>query len=197
MPRELPPIRVIRRTGTEAFIGADHLRLEHFWEWSASDLMSNATRGILAEFLVAAAIGQSDGVRSEWEAYDLQTNPGLKLEVKSSAYLQSWRQRGFSKITFSIPRTRAWSAQTNQYDSEAQRQADVYVFALLHHKEQDTVNPLDLSQWTFYVISRDRLEGAHPERKSIVLGELLKLSPRASTFHELLATIEREGQPNH
>ena len=92
MPRELPPIPVIRRKGTEPFIGTEHLRLKHFWEWSASDLMSNATRGILAEFLVAAAIGQSGGVRSEWDAYDLQTTSGLKLEVKSSAYLQSWRQ---------------------------------------------------------------------------------------------------------
>ncbi|MDE2756857.1 MAG: hypothetical protein OXI92_09980 [Acidobacteriota bacterium] len=193
MPRELPRITVIRRTGTEPFIGTEHLRLKHFWEWSASDLVSNATRGILAEFLVAAAIGQSDGVRSEWDAYDLQTASGLKLEVKSSAYLQSWYQRVFSKITFSIRPTRAWNAQTNQYDSEAQRQADVYVFALLHHKEQDTVNALDLSQWTFYVVSRQRLECARPNRKSIALGQLLKIGPRVSTFHELPAVIEREG----
>ena len=193
MPRELPPIPVIRRKGTEPFIGTEHLRLKHFWEWSASDLMSNATRGILAEFLVAAAIGQSDGVRSEWDAFDLQTTSGLKLEVKSSAYLQSWHQRDYSKITFSIPPTRAWNAQTNRYALEAQRQADVYVFALLHHKEQHTINPLDLSQWTFFVVSRQRLECARPKRRSIALGQLLKIRPRVSTFHELPAVIEREG----
>ena len=194
MPRELPQIPVIRRTGTESFVGAEHLRLKQFWQWSASDLMSNATRGILAEFLVAAAIGQADGVRSEWDAYDLQTTSGLKLEVKSSAYLQSWHQRDFSKITFSIPATRAWNAQTNRYASHAQRQADVYVFALLHHKEQDTINPLDLAQWTFFVISRKRLEGARPKRKSVALGQLLKIRPRVSTFHELPAVIETEGR---
>ena len=193
MPRELPPIPVIRRKGTEPFIGTEHLRLKHFWEWSASDLMSNATRGILAEFLVAAAIGQSDGVRSEWDAYDLKTTSGLKLEVKSSAYLQSWYQRDVSKITFSIPPTRAWNAQTNRYALEAQRQADVYVFALLHHKEQDTINPLDLAQWTFFVVSRKRLECARPKRKSVALGQLLKIRPRISTFRELPAVIEREG----
>jgi len=155
--------------------------------------MSNATRGILAEFLVAAAIGQSDGVRSEWDAYDLQTSSGLKLEVKSSAYLQSWYQRDVSRIIFSIPPTRAWNAQTNRYALETQRQADVYVFALLHHKEQDTVNPLDLAQWTFFVVSRKRLECARPKFKSVALGQLLKIRPRVSTFHELPAAIEREG----
>jgi len=193
MPRELPLIPVIRRKGAEPFIGTENLRLKHFWEWSASDLISNATRGILAEFLVAAAIGQSDGVRREWDAYDLQTDSGLKLEVKSSAYLQSWHQRDYSKIAFSIPPTRAWNAQTNRYALEAQRQADVYVFALLHHKDQHTINPLDLSQWTFFVVSRQRLECARPKRKSIALGQLLTIGPRVSTFHELPAVIEREG----
>ena len=193
MPRELPPIPVIRRNGTEPIIGTEHLRLKHFWEWSASDLMSNATRGILAEFLVAAAIGKSDGVRSEWDAFDLQTTSGLKLEVKSSAYLQSWYQRDLSKITFSIPPTRAWNAETNRYALKAQRQADVYVFALLHHKEQDTINPLDLSQWTFFVVSRKRLECVGPKRKSVGLAQLLKIRPRVSAFHELPAAIEREG----
>ena len=193
MARELPPIPAIRRKGTEPFMGTEQLRLQHFWEWAASDLVSNATRGILAEFLVAAAIGQSDRVRSEWGAFDLQTTSGLKLEVKSSAYLQSWHQRDFSKITFSIPPTRSWNAQTGRYASEANRQADVYVFALLHHKEQDTINPLDLAQWTFFVISRKRLEFARPKRKSVALGQLLKIRPRVSTFHELPAAIEREG----
>ena len=28
-----------------------------FWRWSVSDLVSNATRGIFAEFLVAKALG--------------------------------------------------------------------------------------------------------------------------------------------
>ena len=174
-------------------MGTEHLRLQHFWEWSASDLVSNTTRGILAEFLVAAAIGQSDSVRREWDAFDLQTTSGLKLEVKSSAYLQSWHQRDFSKITFSIPPTRAWHAQTGRYALEAQRQAHVYVFALLHHKEQDTINPLDLAQWTFFVVSRKRLECSRPKRKSVALGQLLKIRPIVSTFHELPAAIEREG----
>ena len=62
-----------------------------------------------------------------------------------------------------------------------------------HHKEQDTINPLDLAQWTFFVVSRKRLECARPKRKSVALGQLLKIRPRISTFRELPAVIEREG----
>lgn len=40
-----------------------------FWRWSLSDLVSNATRGLLAEFIVAKALGISTpSVRDEWSA---------------------------------------------------------------------------------------------------------------------------------
>jgi len=66
---------------------------------SLSDLVSNATRGRLAEFIVAQALNvDTSGVRDEWAAYDLLTSSGIKVEVKSAAYLQSWAQRRHSNI---------------------------------------------------------------------------------------------------
>ena len=42
-----------------------------FWRWGTSDLVSNATRGRLAEFIVATALGISPcGARDEWSAWD-------------------------------------------------------------------------------------------------------------------------------
>ncbi len=64
-----------------------------FWRWSASDLVSNATRGVLAEYIVATALGLAGGVRVEWDPFDLLSQEGAKIEIKSAAYLQSWRQR--------------------------------------------------------------------------------------------------------
>jgi hypothetical protein len=59
-----------------------------FWQWSASDLLSNATRGTVAEYLVARALdADPEGIRDEWAAYDLKTKDGVKVEVKSAAYL--------------------------------------------------------------------------------------------------------------
>ncbi|MBK9250286.1 MAG: hypothetical protein IPM69_19795 [Ignavibacteria bacterium] len=43
-----------------------------FWRWSVSDILSNATRGRFAEFIVATATGiDMTAVRDEWGAYDL------------------------------------------------------------------------------------------------------------------------------
>jgi hypothetical protein len=52
-------------------------------EHTASDLVSNSTRGVLAEFIVARALGLDTGVRTEWQAFDLETASGKKIEVKS------------------------------------------------------------------------------------------------------------------
>ncbi len=78
-----------------------------FWQWSASDLLSNATRGVLAEYLVARALSDRASVRVEWDAFDAVTENGVRVEVKSSAYLQSWRQAKLSRITFSTRPTLA------------------------------------------------------------------------------------------
>ena len=60
-----------------------------YWSWAYSDIVGNTTRGALAEFIVARAIGSEPAVRNDWAAYDLETPSGIKVEVKSSAYLQS------------------------------------------------------------------------------------------------------------
>jgi hypothetical protein len=54
------PIQATRKTVNERFLesGADAgFDLLSFWGWSVSDLINNATRGVLAEFIVAPALG--------------------------------------------------------------------------------------------------------------------------------------------
>jgi hypothetical protein len=165
------------------------LNLEAFWRWSCSDLVSNATRGRLAEFIVAKALGIStDGVRDEWEAYDLMTTDGLKIEVKSAAYIQSWFQKDLSKISFKVPKTHAYDPDTNRQSLEQRRQADVYVFALLAHKDKHTIDPLDLSQWRFYVVPTGALDARTRSQHSIMLPSLEKLT-NSIQFEELAARV--------
>jgi hypothetical protein len=93
--REPSPFRV-PKTGEEVFhrSGAPlQFLVVDFWRWSASDLISNALRGRVAEYLVAQALGVSEGVRSEWDSFDLQSRDGIRVEVKSAAYVQTWKQR--------------------------------------------------------------------------------------------------------
>jgi hypothetical protein len=152
-----------------------------FWKWSVSDLLSNATRGRLAEFIIAKGLGISTEIpRDEWQAYDLITQDGIKIEVKSSAYIQSWFQKEFSKILFSIKHSYAWSSDTNELSKIKLRQADVYIFALLDCKDQDLINPLDLSQWCFFVLSTKTLDKFKPSQSKISLSSLQKLAKSVS-----------------
>jgi hypothetical protein len=59
--------------GDEAFSIGGTVR--DFWSCAMSDLQSNATRGHLAEFLVAPAVGAT-GTRVEWDAFDVQAPTG-------------------------------------------------------------------------------------------------------------------------
>ena len=61
-----PPIRVVPRRPDERIrLGGKDLGacLLDFWRWSGSDLVGNTQRGILAEYLVALALGANDGLR--------------------------------------------------------------------------------------------------------------------------------------
>lgn len=184
----LPPIAVSRKTGSEQFHTNGKtlpFDLLSFWQWSASDLASNALRGRLAEFLVANALGIIEGVRSEWDAYDLRTPEGVTIEVKSAAYLQTWMQTKLSTIQFDVRPTRYWDAATNVYHPTSQRQAQVYVFALLAHQDKNTLDPLNIDQWRFFVLPTRVLNERFPIQKQVRLSKLLKIGAKPCDYHQL------------
>ena len=59
----------------------------------------------------------------------METPEGIQLEVKSSAYIQSWEQSTYSDVSFDIEVSKDSYGET---DEEARR-SDVYVFCLLDH----------------------------------------------------------------
>ena len=191
-----PKLDVKLKTGNEVFeFNGQPLQLSliDFWRWSASDLVSNAARGILAEYIVASALGLADGgkIRSEWDAYDLLTSDGIKIEVKSAAYLQSWYHKKLSAISFGIRPTTGWNDETNERSNELKRQSDVYVFCVLHHQDKVTLDPLNLDQWTFYILPSAILNEKCPTQKSIRLESLLKLNPLIVNYGEIAEGISK------
>ena len=166
------------------------ITIKDFWAWSASDLMSNATRSRFAEFIVATATNVDLGIpRQEWEPYDLLTPEGIKIEVKSSAYIQSWHQKQLSTITFSIKPARYWNSKNGEQESIAKRHADIYVMCLLKNMDQNTINPLDLDQWDFYVLSRPELDNYKRSQHSITLKSLENLT-KPVTYSGLFEEIK-------
>lgn len=196
MADPLFPILMNRKSGIEHFdLEGQSLavNLLAFWQWSTSDLVSNVTRGRLAEFIVANALGiDVSGVRNDWAAFDLTTPEGLKVEVKSAARVQSWFQKRLSDVVFRTPRTHAWDAATNLLSNEARRQADVYVMALLHHEDKLTIDPLKLTQWSFFVVPTRVLDARKRSQHSITLRSLQALVTGVS-YSEVRAAVIQAG----
>jgi hypothetical protein len=186
----LGPLSVVRKTGGEPFrkdgesLGFDLLS---FWQWVTSDLASNTTRGLVAEYIVARALGlAADGLREEWAAFDLRTPNEVSVEVKSGAYLQTWHQKKPSLIRFPIPKTLAWDAATGTQSAVPARQAQVYVFAALIHEDKATLDPLNLNQWEFYVVPTWQLDARN--QRSISLASLRGLT-RCVAYENLAEAV--------
>lgn len=194
MEKNLDPLKAERKTGKESFHkNGESLSFDllDFWQWFGSDLINNTTRGFLAEYLVSKALNNTNSPRVEWDAYDASTENGIKVEVKSASYIQAWRQKNYSRISFRIPKTRAWNAKENTYTDEKQRQADAYVFCLLNHKDQETLNALDLSQWSFFIISTEELDRNIGNQQSLSLSSLKKIGAKKVTFKDIASTVEQ------
>lgn len=186
--------------GDQPVLGADggHVStLAEFWRWSSSNLLDNTLRGLVAEYLVGLALECVDGRhRTEWDAYDLVTTDGITVEVKSSAYLQSWVQEKVSAIRFGVGQRTSWDAATNTYAEVAGRAADVYVFCLFHETDRERANPLDTRQWTFFVAPTSVLDSVLGTQKSIALGSLItRIRPTETTFAGLPAAVREMTMP--
>ena len=166
-----------------------------FWRWMGSDLVLNTTRGALAEYLVALAVDAVDGLQEGWASYDIRMRDGTAIEVKTSAYLQSWPQKKKTTPKFDVGRKAGWDAETGEYVDEKRRWSDVYVFCLHHHDDRATLDPLVLAQWTFFVLSRTVLDARVGEQKSIGLSALRDLGAREVPF-EGIADAVRQAAPS-
>ena len=180
---------------TETFINArdgtlSSATVEDYWQWAYSDIIGNTNRGTLAEFIVAKAVGSTAEVRDAWAAYDLKSFTGIRVEVKSSAFLQSWYQKSLSRPAFSIRKSLEWLPESGEYVGESRRQSDVYVFCLLAFQDYKTsLNPLDLAQWEFYVVATKEIDRAFGERKYLLLRQVRELS-RAYAADEIAEAVE-------
>ena len=178
-------------TGEEEFQGLEGrlpLRLLDFWRWSGSMLADNTARGVLAEFLVAAALGlHVKEPRREWDECDIRTESDTPIEVKSAAYYQTWGQDRPSPIRFGIAAHPSWNAKTGEYKEETKRWADIYIFCVFTGKSSRDC--LDISEWRFFVIPTRVLDEKVPQQKTIDLNPLRNLSPRECSFRDLKQVI--------
>ena len=182
MDHELGPLADVGPLPPDtAFLSAEatplaSMTILDYWQWAFSDLSGNTERGQLAEFLVGRTIGAVGETAAGWDAYDLLAPSGARVEVKTSGYLQRWGQRALSRISWSIRKSRAWNDEIGDWTTGPARNSDVYVFCLLHERDPRRFNPLDVSQWTFFVVPTELLNRSHGEAKTIGFSSVKKLA---------------------
>lgn len=160
-----------------SIVGTHGLTIGDFWAWAYSDILSNASRGVFAEFLVGSALGVVEFPRVEWDWVDLLYR-GKRIEVKSSAYCQSWEQRSPSMIIFNIAESRGWDSTTNTYLAAPQRSSDCYVFCV--YTEVDCLKAraslFNVDYWKFYATATSQLNEKFGRQKSLSLKSLQSIS---------------------
>lgn len=190
MYKKLP---VRKLTGSEVFknSGPKSFNVLEFWQYGFSSLNSNVLRGALAEFLVENALKQNKeiDVRSPWGDYDVLYQD-KKIEVKCCSYIQDWDQNQFSKILWSgLKATELYYSDAVKKLSEVKKTAeyksDIYVLALFKHQDHATLNILDMGQWCFYVLSKDRIREISKDKNSVSLYLLEKNGIEPVSFIEL------------
>jgi hypothetical protein len=175
---------------TDTFAGADATVLD-FWRWAFSDLRDNTVRGVLAEFLVAAALGRTETRRKGWDNYDVLTSSGVRVEVKASGYLQSWAQATHSRLNFGRVAGLSWDEITNQFGAEPEVRADVFVFAVQTCKDPAAYDALDVEQWDFYVVPARHVRECG--FKSVSISWVHQFA-EAVSFAQLAPAVEAAGR---
>ena len=107
-----------------------------------------------------------------------------RIEVKTSAYVQSWDQKGDTSLRFSIRPTKAWSDESGRAN-ERLRHCDMYIFCVLAEKCRDAVDPLVLDQWEFYPVLTKDIDRMLQNQQTAALGTLVRLCPEPFDFCSL------------
>ena len=71
-----------------------------------------------------------------------------------------------------------------------QRVSDVYVLCLLKERDRRNINPLDVSQWRFFVVLKERLDVELGEMRTVSLKRLNEFEERVGPW--AYADLERK-----
>ena len=137
-----------------------------FWQWAFGDLCDDDVKGAYAEWLVHKLLGVQTSRRISWANSDIITPGGTRIEVKSTAYWQSWKflnERGeledtpkhmptTSEKSIRFSGLMARDSTSTDWSKTAAFKSDIYVFAFQAEKEIAKWNALYLKQWQFFLV---------------------------------------------
>ena len=134
---------------------------------------------------------------SYWTGYDLSYR-AKRIEVKASSYVLPWNRKRVSQIrTFSIAPSNNlyWNGMAESNEKKLSRQSDIYVFCLHTNQDIESVDPLVLDYWEFYVVPTfvidERCERiGNPDQKKISLNVVKRLSKGSVSWSGLRQRVD-------
>ena len=183
---------------TEEFVGLE-CSIYDFWRWAFSDCKTSVgIRSQLAEFYVRLALRLEKEQAREWEYVDIRMQDGTTIEVKSTSLIQPPKRELTSpSLDIAIRKKGVWINENESITSEIEqlakretarwlpekgggwliseppkRWADCYVFCVENSTDLDAYNPLDISQWDFYVLATRTINGLFGKQAKVSLSRL-------------------------
>jgi hypothetical protein len=160
----MPQRRLIQRAQVKALAGTETVgpaTVLDFWRWALGDLQMNTARGLLVEWLVARALGDTSPFRVEWGPFDVMGADGTKVEIKATGLLQGWTMKKHSTPSWTFGAVNAntvWAEDLAEYvPVDPQTRVHVWIFALHTATEPERYDPLDVEPWQFRVMAHRRL----------------------------------------
>jgi len=186
-----------------------------FWQWAFGDLCDDDIKGIFAEWLVHKLLHIQTLRRCSWANSDIITPGGTRIEVKSTAYWQTWKFLNEYGELEETPKHKALTddnkirfaglmardSTSTDWSKTPTFKSDLYVFAFQSEKEIEKWNALDLNQWEFFLVSAAEL--SRLGWKSISLTTLRKqfgsltATELASRGRMEIAQIEKANNNNN
>lgn len=133
--------------------------------------MGNIYRPHYVERMIT--IGLGDGfklVSAEWASWDIESDDGIRIEVKQSAARQTWtdlpsRAGKATSGSFDIaPRTGYWAEGGSKWIAEPGRHAHIYILAWHPVADAKKADHRDPAQWRFFVVPSSQIP---PKQKTI------------------------------
>ncbi len=193
------------RLNSEKEIPQTGQKIEDFWAWAFSDVLSNINRAVFAEWLVGSALDCVGETRPIWAPWDLEYK-GARIEVKSTSYHQSWKRSSNSRRSFDIKATSAdfptdpavpFGPEAEYYtDPEIKRRAEIYVFAYYAEQLAARVDPLDVSGWRFYVLTTPELESHFGSQDTVALSRVQAVAEEVC-YEDLIRNPVKEFLSSH
>lgn len=189
-------------TGNEQFYLGENCQKEtvsNFWAWSMSRLLADGVRGDLAEFIVNTALGLDiTNAKRGWGECDIIYD-NTRIEVKCSSLLQAWERKTPTNPVFSISKTLNCDIQETETgcvyvgrdNSPPMRRSEIYVFCLFANADRETANPLNLSQWKFYVVPTSLINEKCGDKRSISLNGISRLGVIPVGYQEIKSSVDK------